>query len=59
LINLDLSIEQGSNTYLLPGFNGQPTNSQTFWQISPDGTEKRCWLVCHDHSHSTYANIGD
>ncbi len=61
LLNLDLSIAAGSNTYLLPGYDGQPTNSQTVWQISPDGTEKTCWLVCHshDHSRSSYPNVSD
>jgi len=61
LINLDLSIELGSTTYLLPGYDGQSTNSQTFWQISPDGREKTCWLVCHslDHSAREYENISD
>ncbi len=61
LLNLDTSIENSSDTYLLPGYDGQPTNSQTFWQISPDGSEKTCWLVCHghDHSNSPYPNVGD
>ncbi len=61
LLNLDSSIELGSDTYFLPGYDGMPTNSQTFWQISPDGSEKTCWLVCHghDHSRSSYPNIGD
>jgi predicted CXXCH cytochrome family protein len=61
LLNLDSSIETGSDTYFLPGYDGQPTNSQTFWQISPDGSEKTCWLVCHghDHSRSSYPNMGD
>jgi predicted CXXCH cytochrome family protein len=61
LLNLDLSIGASSNTYLLPGYDGQPTDSQTFWQISPDGSEKTCWLVCHGHNHSgsSYANVSD
>jgi len=61
LLNLDLSVEDGSSTYLLPGYDGQPTNSQTFWQISPDGSEKTCWLVCHNHDHdrSAYPNASD
>jgi hypothetical protein len=61
LLNLDSSIELGSETYFLPGYDGMPTNSQTFWQISPDRSEKTCWLVCHghDHSRSAYPNIGD
>ena len=61
LLNLDTSIEIGSDTYFLPGYDGAPTNSQTFWQISPDGSEKTCWLVCHghDHSRSSYPNVGD
>ena len=61
LLNLDSSIELSSDTYFLPGYDGLPTNSQTFWQISPDGSEKTCWLVCHghDHSRSAYPNVGD
>ena len=61
LLNLDSSIEISSDTYFLPGYDGVPTNSQTFWQISPDGSEKTCWLVCHghDHSGSSYPNVGD
>jgi len=61
LLNVDSSIETSSNTYFLPGYDGLPTNSQTFWQISPDGTQKSCWLVCHghDHSRSSYANVSD
>ncbi len=61
LLNLDSSIEISSDTYFLPGYDGLPTNSQTFWQISPDGTQKSCWLVCHghDHSRSSYANVSD
>ncbi len=61
LLNLDTSIENSSDTYFLSGYDGQPTNSQTFWQISPDGSEKTCWLVCHghDHSDSPYPNVGD
>ena len=59
--NLDISIELDSNTYFLPGYDGQATDSQSFWQISPDRSVKTCWLVCHDHDHSrsSYANIGD
>jgi hypothetical protein len=61
LLNLDSSIETSSDTYFLPGYDGEATNSQTFWQISPDGSEKTCWLVCHghDHSGSSYPNVGD
>ena len=61
LLNLDSSIELDSNTYFLSGYDGTPTNSQTFWQISPDRSEKTCWLVCHGHDHgrSSYPNIGD
>jgi hypothetical protein len=61
LLNLDTSIEGSSATHFLPGYDGAPTNSQTFWQISPDGSEKTCWLVCHghDHSSSSYPNLGD
>ena len=61
LLNLDSSIEAYSTTYFLPGYDGRLTNSQTFWQISPDGSEKSCWLVCHghDHSRSSYPNVGD
>ena len=61
LINLDTSIELDSATYFLPGYDGQPTNSQTFWQISPSGTEKTCWIVCHgrDHGDRPYPNFGD
>ncbi|MFN2183802.1 MAG: cytochrome c3 family protein [Anaerolineae bacterium] len=61
LLNLDSSIVAGSDTYFLPGYDGLPTNSQTFWQISPDGSEKTCWLVCHGHDHgrSSYPNVGD
>lgn len=61
LLNLDSSIEIRPDTYFLPGYDGLPTNSQTFWQISPDGSEKTCWLVCHNHDHSSssYPNIGD
>ena len=61
LLNLDSSIELSSDTYFLPGYDGMPTNSQTFWQISPDRSEKTCWLVCHghDHSRSAYPNVGD
>ena len=61
LLNLDVSIQDSSNTYLLSGYDGLPTNSQTFWQISPDGSEKRCWLVCHGHDHesSPYPNLSD
>ena len=61
LLNLDTSIEGSSDTYFLPGYDGLPTNSQTFWQISGDGLEKTCFLVCHghDHSGSPYPNISD
>ena len=61
LLNLDSSIVAGSDTYFLTGYDGLPTNSQTFWQISPDGSEKTCWLVCHGHDHgrSSYPNVGD
>ena len=61
LLNLDISIELDSNTYFLLGYDGQATDSQSFWQISPDRSVKTCWLVCHDHDHSrsSYANIGD
>lgn len=61
LLNLDTSIELDSLTYLLPGYDGQPTNSQSFWQISPDRTEKTCWMVCHgrDHSNRPYTNLSD
>lgn len=61
LLNLDSSIETSSDTYFLPGYDGLPTNSQTFWQISPDGSAKTCWLVCHghDHSRSAYPNVWD
>jgi len=61
LLNLDLSITGSSNTYLLSGYDGLPTNSQTFWQISPDHSEKTCWLVCHnyDHRNRSYSNLGD
>ena len=61
LLNLDTSIENSSDTYFLPGYDGAPTNSQTFWQISPDGSEKTCWLVCHGHDHgdSPYPNVSD
>ncbi len=60
LLNLDLSISD-AQTYLLDGYDGQPTDSQSFWQISPDGTEKSCWLVCHNKSHSNrpYPNGSD
>jgi predicted CXXCH cytochrome family protein len=61
LLNLDLSITTGLDSYLLPGYDGQPTNSQTFWQINAAGTEKTCWLVCHGHNHgdSPYPNVSD
>jgi hypothetical protein len=61
LLNLDVSILDGTDTYLLPGYDGLPTNSQTVWQISPDGSEKTCWIVCHshDHSRSSYPNLHD
>jgi predicted CXXCH cytochrome family protein len=61
LLNLDSSIETSSNTYFLPGYDGILTDSQTFWQISPDGTQKSCWLVCHGHNHSrsSYPNLND
>lgn len=61
LLNMDTSIIDGSRTYLLPGYDGQPTDSQSFWQISPDWTEKACWLACHGHDHtgSTYPNLTD
>jgi predicted CXXCH cytochrome family protein len=61
LLNLDSSIETSSQTYFLPGYDGLPTNSQTYWQISPDGSEKSCWLVCHGHNHSrsSYPNVSD
>jgi hypothetical protein len=61
LLNLDTTALNGTSTYLLPGYDGLPTNSQTFWQISPDGSEKNCWLVCHSHDHtsSPYPNLVD
>jgi predicted CXXCH cytochrome family protein len=61
LLNLDLSIVDGTETYLLSGYDGLPTNSQTYWQISPDGSDKTCWIVCHGHDHagSTYPNTSD
>jgi predicted CXXCH cytochrome family protein len=61
LLNLDLSIADGTETYLLPGYDGLPTNSQTYWQISPDGSAKTCWIVCHGHDHagSSYPNTSD
>jgi hypothetical protein len=61
LLNLDTSVLDGTNTYLLPGYDGQPVDSQSFWQISPDSAEKACWLVCHGHDHtgSTYPNLLD
>ena len=61
LLNLDMSIEADPTTYLLPGYDGQATNSQSYWQISPDRTEKTCWLVCHgrDHSNRSYPNLGN
>ena len=56
LLNLDLSITADPDTFLLPGYD-----SQTYWQINAENTEKTCWLVCHDHDHSrsAYPNYGD
>ncbi len=60
LLNLDVSV-LSEDTYLLPGYNGMGTNSQSFWQISPDRSEKSCWMVCHrkDHSRRSYPNYSD
>jgi len=54
LINLDASINNSQEDQLIfhVGYDGQPTNSQTFWQISPDGTEKTCFISCHNHDHT-------
>ena len=60
LINFDTSVVD-AQTFFLNGYDGQPTDSQSFWQISPGGTDKTCWLVCHnrDHSRRQYPNISD
>jgi len=54
LINLDASIDnvQEDQLNFYGGYDGQPTNSQTFWQISPDGSEKTCFISCHNHNHT-------
>jgi predicted CXXCH cytochrome family protein len=61
LINLDVSVESNSRISFLPGYDGQTTDSQTFWQIDPGGLEKTCWIVCHgeDHRDKRYQNYGD
>jgi formate-dependent nitrite reductase cytochrome c552 subunit len=55
LINLDASINNDQTDALVfyAGYDGQPTNSQTFWQISPDGVEKTCFISCHQHRHTS------
>ena len=55
LINLDTSInnQQSDHLVLLSGDDGNLTNSQTFWQISPDGGEKTCFIECHGVDHSS------
>jgi len=55
LINLDASINdvQVDALVFYTGYDGQPTNSQTFWQISPDGGEKTCFISCHQHRHTS------
>jgi len=65
LINLDASISniQEDQLVFYGGYDGQPTNSQTFWQISPDGDEKTCFISCHGHTHTApgqrYPNYTD
>ncbi len=54
LLNLDLSLnDQNTNMLvLLVGYDQQPTNSQTFWQVSPDGETKTCFISCHNRDHT-------
>ncbi len=54
LLNLDtrLNDQNPRLLQLAEGYDGQPTNSQTFWQISPDGTTKTCFIYCHNRNHT-------
>jgi len=54
LLNLDTSLNDQNSELLelLAGYDQQPTNSQTFWQISPDGETKTCFIICHNRNHT-------
>ena len=62
LLNLDTSLNDQNPRLLvlLPGYDQQPTNSQSFWQISPDRSTKTCFIECHNQDHTrpgwTYPN---
>ena len=62
LLNLDTSLNDQNPELLifLAGYDQQPTNSQSFWQISSDGGTKTCFIECHNQNHTrsgwTYPN---
>jgi predicted CXXCH cytochrome family protein len=62
LLNLDTSLNDQNPELLvfLAGYDQQPKNSQSFWQILPNGGTKTCFIECHNQNHTrrgwTYPN---